>query len=57
MFKVIYKPDYRESVHTVYAVDFDRDAFLIALVNGKFKWVRMEYCRLYEGEESNGKKI
>lgn len=57
MFRVVYKPDYRETVHTVYAVDYDRDAFLIALVNGKFKWVDMNDCRLYEGEEPNGKKV
>lgn len=56
MFKVVYSPNYWGYICTVYAVDFNHDAFLIAM-DGKFKWVNMEKCRLYEGEEPNGAKV
>lgn len=52
MFDILIEfPGAGKVVRTVYAVDSDRDAFLIANFLGRFKWVPMDECRLYVPEE------
>lgn len=49
-FKVIWDGDYYNIYSKVYAVDMNRDRFLIVDDHGWFKWVPTDECRL-DGKE------
>ena len=51
-FTVTYRYGWSRSITAkVYAIDTERDKFLIADDYGCFKWVDMDECVLYEEEE------
>ena len=51
-FKVIWDGDYYDIYSEVYAIDANRDRFLIVDDSGWFKWVPTDECKI-DGKEAD----